>query len=75
MDWFSDLKADFILNFIEKDEVYQQFLVQYYTNHVYNVDEIILPSDVGDLDAVKQYIENKHKKKLQSLNLQLIPTK
>ncbi|MFQ6723935.1 MAG: excinuclease ABC subunit UvrC [Clostridia bacterium] len=52
-----------ILNFIEKDEAYQQFLVQYYTNHVYNVDEIILPSGVGDLDVVKQYIENKHNKK------------
>ncbi len=53
-----------ILNFIEKDEAYQQFLVQYYANHVYNVDEIILPKDIGDLDVVKQYIENKYNKKV-----------
>lgn len=53
-----------ILNFVEKDEAYQQFLVQYYTTHAYNCDEIILPTDIQGLDTVKQYIEQKHKKKV-----------
>ena len=53
-----------ILNFVEQDEAYQQFLVQYYTTHAYNVDEIILPSAIAGLDVVKQYIENKHGKKV-----------
>ena len=51
-----------ILNFIEKDEAYQQFLVQYYTTHVYNCDEIILPQDIQGLEVVKQYIEQKNNK-------------
>ena len=53
-----------ILNFLEKDEAYQQFLVQYYTNHIYNCDEIILPNDVQGLEVVKQYIENRYKRKV-----------
>lgn len=53
-----------ILNFVEKNEAYQQFLVQYYTTHIYNCDEIILPANIEGLDAVKQYIENKHNKKV-----------
>lgn len=53
-----------ILNYIEKNEAYQQFLVQYYSSHVYNCDEIILPPEVEDLEAVKQYIENKYKVKV-----------
>lgn len=53
-----------ILSFIDKDEAYQQFLVQYYTNHVYNADEIILQKDIEGLEAVKQYIENKYNKKV-----------
>ena len=53
-----------ILNYVEKNELYQQFLVQYYTTHTYNCDEIILPKDIDGLDIVKQYIENKHNKKV-----------
>lgn len=53
-----------LVNYVEKNEVYQQFLVQYYTNHIYNCDEIILPPDVEDLGAVKQYIENRYKTKV-----------
>lgn len=53
-----------ILNYIEKNEAYQQFLVQYYTTHIYNCDEIILPADIEGLEIVKQYIENKHNKKV-----------
>lgn len=53
-----------ILNYMETNEAYHQFLVQYYTTHIYNCDEIILPAIVNELDIVKQYIENKYKKKV-----------
>lgn len=53
-----------ILNYIERDEVYQQFLVQYYSTHIYNVDEIILPPNIDGLDIVKQYIEQKYNRKV-----------
>ena len=53
-----------VLNYIEKNEAYQQFLVQYYSNHIYNCDEIILPQDIQGLDIVQQYIENKYKVKV-----------
>lgn len=53
-----------ILNFIDKDEAYQQFLVQYYSTHIYNADEMILPSGIEGLDVVKQYIEQKYNRKV-----------
>ncbi len=53
-----------ILNFIEKDEAYQQFLVQYYSSHIYNCDEIILPEGIEGLDVIKQYIERKYNRKV-----------
>ena len=53
-----------ILNFIDKDEAYQQFLVQYYSTHIYNADEMILPSGIEGLDTVKQYIEQKYNRKV-----------
>ncbi len=53
-----------ILNYVERDEAIQQFLVQYYTSHVYNCDEILLPSDINDLDVVSKYISNKYNAKV-----------
>ena len=53
-----------ILNYVERDEAIQQFLVQYYTTHIYNCDEILLPSDIKDLEVVSEYISNKYNAKV-----------
>lgn len=52
-----------ILNFLDENEAYTQFIVQYYNSHPLIVDEIILPNI--DTEEIETYINSKSTKKVQ----------
>lgn len=51
-----------ILNFLEEAEAYSQFIMQYYTAHPFNVDEIILPNI--NTDEIELFLQTKSSKKV-----------
>ncbi len=51
-----------ILNFLDINEAYSQFILQYYQSHPLNVEELILP-DI-DTDEIELFFNNKSKKKI-----------
>lgn len=51
-----------ILNFLDENEAYTQFVMQYYNSHPLLVDEIIMP-DV-DTSEIEVYLQNKAGKKI-----------
>jgi len=51
-----------ILNYLEKEEAYTQFIIQYYNSHPMVAEEIILP-DINT-DELKLFFENKYSKKI-----------
>lgn len=53
-----------IINCDTEAVAYSSFLMQYYDMHPYNVDEIILPKNFDEIDAVVKYLETKYSKKL-----------
>ncbi len=52
-----------ILNFLDKNEAYTQFIMQYYTTHPINVDEIIMPN--VETSEIEIFLNNKANKKIQ----------
>ncbi len=51
-----------ILNYLEKEEAYTQFIMQYYASHPMVADEIILP-DINT-EELELFFENKYAKKI-----------
>ncbi|MBR2970137.1 MAG: excinuclease ABC subunit UvrC, partial [Clostridia bacterium] len=51
-----------ILNFLDENEAYTQFIMQYYTAHPMIVDEIILPN--VDTSEIETFLSTKSKKKV-----------
>ncbi len=51
-----------ILNFLSENEAYTQFIMQYYSSHPLNVDEIIMPNI--DTDEIELFLLDKANKKI-----------
>lgn len=51
-----------ILNFLDETEAYTQFVMQYYSTHPINVDEIIMPEI--DTNEIETFLANKAGKKI-----------
>lgn len=52
-----------ILNYLEKNEAYTQFIVQYYSNRPFVCDEIILPKNI-DISNINLFLNTKYAKKI-----------
>lgn len=52
-----------ILNYLEKDEAYSQFMVQYYTSRPFVCDEIILPKNI-DTTNISMFLNTKLNKNI-----------
>lgn len=51
-----------ILSYLDEAEAYNQFMMQYYSSHPINVDEIIMPEI--DTHEIEVYLNNKSNKKI-----------
>ncbi len=51
-----------ILNYLDEEEAYKQFIIQYYTSHPFNADEIII-KDIDTTD-IEKFLESKTKNKV-----------